>query len=107
MNKGKDRWLEEQKAVRATQLAFDVSKEVQQVLKRAALEQDLNPPDMIRKILGLSYNKTPIRPRLTVSLRAEDFTLLAQKYDIDPEDTLAIREKAAEELIAFAQSLLE
>ena len=101
----KDRWTKEREAIRATQVAFDLASETQYSIKRAALSERLNPPDFIRKLLGLPYNKLPVRPRLTVTFKPEDLELLGQRYGVDPSDTLKIREKAAEELIKAAQSL--
>lgn len=101
----KERWHEEKNAIKATQIAFDISVEAQKVIKQEALVNNLNPPDQIRKILGLSYNKVPVRPRLTVSLKDEDFAILAQRYQLAPEDQTAIKQKVAEELIAFATTL--
>lgn len=101
------RWQKEQSAIKAIQVAFDISAEAQKIIKQEALANNLNPPDQIRKILGLSYNKKPVRPRLTVTLKDDDFVILGQRYGIDPKDQTAIREKVAEELLAFAQSSKE
>jgi len=98
------RWQKEQSAIKAIQVAFDISAEAQKIIKQEALANNLNPPDQIRKILGLSYNRKPVRPRLTVMLKDEDFVILGQRYGIDPRDQAAIREKVAEELLAFAQA---
>jgi hypothetical protein len=86
-------------------VAFDMSTDAQHLLKRDALDQHLNPSDLVRKILQLPYNKRPVRPRLTVSLKPEDFELLAARYDISPENQQTIREKVAQELIAYADTL--
>ncbi len=102
-----DRWQKEHNAIKAVQVAFDISADAQKAIKYQALANNLNPPDQIRKILGLPYNKKPVRPRLTVSLKQEDFVLLAEKYKLDPNDQAAIRERVAQELIAFAQSIPE
>ncbi|MFZ5602879.1 MAG: hypothetical protein ACOY7J_10525 [Pseudomonadota bacterium] len=97
------RWQQEQNAIRAVQVAFDISAEAQKVIKQEALSNNLNPPDQIRKILGLSYNKKPVRPRLTVTLKDEDFEVLAARYGLDPKDQAAIKEKVVEELVVFAR----
>lgn len=97
------RWQNEQTAIKAIQVAFDISAEAQKIIKQEALANNLNPPDQIRKILGLSYNKKPVRPRLTVTLKDEDFAVLAERYSIDPKDQAAIREKVVEELVDFAR----
>ena len=101
-----DKWQKERNAVKATQVAFDISSEAQILIKKEALANNLNPPDQIRKILGLPYNKKPQRPRLTVTLKEEDFVLLAEKYNLDPKDQTAIKERVSEELLEFAQKSL-
>ncbi|MCG8312795.1 MAG: hypothetical protein MI976_06215 [Pseudomonadales bacterium] len=101
----KDKWQKEKQAIKATQVAFDIASEAQVIIKQQALAGNLNPPDQIRKILGLPYNKKPQRPRLTVTLKQEDFHLLAEKYGLDPEDHAAIKEKVSEELLSFAQNI--
>lgn len=97
------RWQKEQNAIKAIQVAFDISAEAQKIIKQEALTNNLNPPDQIRKILGLSYNKKPVRPRLTVTLKDEDFEVLAQRYGLEPNDQAAIKEKVVEELVSFAR----
>ena len=97
------RWQQEQNAIKAVQVAFDIPAEAQKVIKQEALTNNLNPPDQIRKILGLSYNKKPVRPRLTVTLKDEDFEVLAARYGLDPKDKAAIKEKVVEELVGFAR----
>lgn len=101
----KDKWKGEKTAIKATQVAFDISTEAQIAIKKEALSNRLNPPDQIRKILGLPYNKKPQRPRLTVTLKEEDFQLLADKYGIDAADHAAIKEKVSEELLGFVNKL--
>ena len=101
----KDKWQKEKQAIKATQVAFDIASEAQVIIKQQALASNLNPPDQIRKILGLPYNKKPQRPRLTVTLKQEDFNVLAEKYGLDPEDHAAIKEKVSEELLSFAQNI--
>jgi len=96
------RWQSEQSAIKAIQVAFDISADAQKIIKQEALNNNLNPPDQIRKILGLSYNKKPVRPRLTVTLKDEDFAVLAERYGLDAKDQNAIRERVVEELIGFA-----
>ncbi len=94
-----DRWENEKKAVRAVQVAFDVGDEVNQRIRLEAAEQGINPPDRVRQILGLPSNRKPQRPRLTISLTEEDFRLLAERFSVDVDDRLKIRQVAAERLI--------
>lgn len=97
---GQELWKNEKKAIKATQVAFDISTEAQKRLKLMAIHNDLSPSDQMRQILGLP-SKKPIRPRLTISLSGEDYEILASHYGLNAEDKLAIKEKAADEIISF------
>jgi hypothetical protein len=99
-SKQPERWKKESKAVKATQIAFDISTEAQKRLKLTAIQNDLSPSDQMRKILGLP-SKKPVRPRLTISLSEEDYAILAEHYKVEPDDKLAIKELAAKEIISF------
>lgn len=99
-SKQPERWKKESKAVKATQIAFDISTEAQKRLKLTAIQNDLSPSDQMRKILGLP-SKKPVRPRLTISLSEEDYLILAEHYKVDSQDKLAIKELAAKEIISF------
>jgi len=98
-SKQPEHWKKESKAIKATQVAFDISTEAQKQLKLKAIYNDLSPSDQMRRILGLPCKK-PVRPRLTISLSADDYELLAEHYGLDPTDKLAIKELAAKEIIA-------
>lgn len=98
----KELWPEERKAIRATQVAFDISTQAQKQIKKAALDQDRTPSDQMRAILGLPVKK-PVRPRLTISLSPQDYEVLAREYGLDPSDKLAIKERAADALIEWAE----
>jgi hypothetical protein len=100
MKKAKpEMWENEKKAIKATQVAFDISTEAQMNLKLMASHNGLSPSDQMREILGLPRKK-PVRPRLTISLTVEDYEVLANFYGLDPQDKLAIKEKAAKKIIA-------
>lgn len=94
-----ERWKKESKAIKATQVAFDISTETQKQLKLMAINNDLSPSDQMREILGLPCKK-PVRPRLTISLSADDYQILANHYGLQPTDKLAIKELAAKEIIS-------
>lgn len=100
-------WENERQAVKATQIAFDIGVETQTTIKKYALDNALTPSDQIRKILGLYIKSKPVRPRLTISLTEEDFSALAEKYNLDHTDKVKIKEYAAKQLIEFAKKLNE
>lgn len=103
------KWAAEKKAIKATQVAFDLGEQVQYVIRKEALDRNLNPSDRIRQILGLAVNKKPKRVRLSVSLSDEDLAYLAEHYDLDAADAVAIKRRAAEMLVAHVrkQDLVE
>ncbi|NQZ05649.1 MAG: hypothetical protein HRT35_00675 [Algicola sp.] len=99
-----DKWEKQKPAIRATQLAFDLSTQVQKKIKKKAIDADLTPSDMIRKILGLEVKSKKTRQRLTFYLNDEELAALSARYDIPEEDKIIIKQKVAEELIDFAKS---
>ena len=94
-----ERWHKEKQASRAIQVAFDLGEKVQNVIRREALERGINPSDRIREILGLKVNAKPKRLRLSISLAEADFDVLAKEFDLDPDDRVSIKQKAAERLL--------
>ncbi|MBL4660490.1 MAG: hypothetical protein JKY19_09040 [Alcanivoracaceae bacterium] len=98
------KWQEEKKAIKATQVAFDVGEKIQYVIRKEALDRNLNPPDRIRQILGLKVSRKPKRLRLSISLTAEDMKFLAKKFAIDEDDNIEIKRRAAEMLIKHARA---
>lgn len=99
-----ERWRGSDAAIRAVQVAFDVENAVLEAVRRAAFDNNLSTPDQIRKLLGLTVARRPKRPRLTVSLTPADYELLAKRYQLAPEDRLAIKERVTDELIAFERA---
>jgi hypothetical protein len=96
------RWKGSDDAIRAVQVAFDVEEAVMDAIRRAAFDNNLSQSDQIRRLLSLPTSERPKRPRLTVTLGAEDYELLAQRYGLPKDDRLTIKEKVTEELIRFS-----
>jgi len=96
------KWQGATKAIKATQVAFDMDERIQFEIRRKALEDGISPSDQIRHILGLPCSRRPKRPRLTVSLSVDDYQLLADKYDLSPDQQLEIKKIVVEELTQFA-----
>lgn len=94
-----DKWQSSVKAAKATQVAFDLDEKFQMHIRREALESGLSPSDKIREILGLETNRRPKRPRLTVSLSPDDYVVLAEKYQLAPDQQLEIKRKLMDDLI--------
>ncbi|WP_111978243.1 hypothetical protein [Algibacillus agarilyticus] len=98
----KEKWASSAKAIKATQVAFDMDEKLQYVIRRQALDAGVGPAEQIRSILSLPNNKRPKRPRLTVSLTPADYILLAERYGLVAEDQLEIKRRVMDELIAYA-----
>lgn len=94
-----EKWQSSLKAVKAVQVAFDMDEKIQLAIRKEAVEAGLSPSDQIRDILGLPTNKRPKRPRLTVSLSLDDYVLLAEKYQLLPDQQLEIKKKLMDDLI--------
>jgi len=91
-------WTRSDKSIRAVQVIFELEQYQSRMLRIKAIEKDLSPSDYIRDIVGLPRKK-PIRPRLSISLSEEDYTILAKRYKIVLDKKDLIREKIKEELI--------
>jgi hypothetical protein len=99
----KAKWARQQQAVRATQMAFDLSSEVQKSIKKQAIDQELTPSDMIRKILGLEVKSKKTRQRLSFNLSDEEIVQLAQRFGVPEDDRRAVKQQVADLLIASAR----
>lgn len=88
--------------MRAVQVAFYVDEKVQNKIRRDACIKGISPSDLIRTITQLPVSAPPKRPRLTASLNREDYQLLAERYNLDPDDTHEIKRRVMQELIEYA-----
>jgi hypothetical protein len=96
------RWCGSDKAISATQVAFDVEQEIIQTIKQEACLRGFAPSDMIRFIVGLDVTIKPIRPRLTMTLKENDYIKLGEKYGLKPNERLAIKAHMIEEIKRYA-----
>lgn len=99
-----ERWSGSDDALRAVQVAFDVEQDVIEAVRAAAFENNVSTADQIRQVLKLATANRPKRPRLTVSLTADDYVQLGARYQVNPEDRLQIKERVTNELIGFSTS---
>ena len=95
------KWQASNKAMRAVQVAFYVDEKVQNRIRRDACLKGISPSDMIRTITELPISSPPKRPRLTATLNNDDYKLLAERYNLEPEDTLEIKRRVMQELIDY------
>lgn len=102
-----ERWRRSEPALRAVQVAFDVSEQVMEAVRNAAFVANRSTSDQIRAVLGLDVAKSIKRPRLTVSLSPADYLILGERFGIDPSDHLAIKERVNMALIAFSAASIQ
>lgn len=100
-----EKWKDEVKAIKAIQVAFDLDEKLQYVIRREALDMDITPSERMRQILGLTSNKIPQRPRLSISLKPEDFNTLANRYNVETTDKRSIKQKASLEIQQYAEGM--
>jgi len=67
-----------------------------------AADARLNPSDIVRKILGLSYSKVQ-RPRLGLSFSQDELEQLAHRYGVDCVDEKQIKQRVMAEVNAVYQ----
>lgn len=96
-------WAKSDKSIRAVQVIFELEQAQSRALRIKAIEKDLSPSDYIRDIVGLPRKK-PIRPRLSISLSKEDYNILANRYQLNPDEKDKIRNCIKEELITFSKN---
>ncbi len=101
------KWEAEKKAVKATQVAFDVGEKIQYVIRKEALDRSINPSDRIRQILGLKVSRKPKRLRLSISLSDDDMAFLAKAYQLKTNDPVEVKRRAAEKLVEHVKDIDE
>jgi hypothetical protein len=95
-------WSGSDAAPHAVQVAFDVESNVLDAVRCAAFRNNLSNADQIRSILGLEVIHRPKRPRLTVTLSADDYEILSARYGLHTKERLSIKERVTQELVDFA-----
>ncbi len=91
-----------EKNIKAIQEAFQLAGDIPDVIREAACREGLSASDMCRKILDLPIEtkKTGGR-RLTVSLRPEDYEMLAERWALPLEARQAIRSRMRQDIENF------
>lgn len=93
----KPKWEAELAALKKIQMHFDFQQALRKKIRIDAAEEDMNPSDIIRKIVGLSFSKIQ-RPRIGLSFNPEDLSYLAERYNLDPSDAAAVKKQVLREV---------
>jgi len=96
-NKIPKRFTESDKQIKKMQLAFEFGDAIEKGLKSEAIENGLSPTAQLRKILNLPTD-APVKPRLSITLSDEDLKILAQRYNIEPNDRAFMRLNISREI---------
>jgi hypothetical protein len=82
------------------QVAIDLSANGRKkIIVEAALD-DMAPSEKAREFIGLKVETRKAQPKLILRFSEEDYLFLADKYGIDPEDKLTIRDRVSDEITA-------
>ena len=103
MKKTAKSWSTSDKNIKAVQVVFELEQAQSKTLRITAIENDLSPSDLIREIIQLPRKK-PVRPRLSISLSQADYEMLGKRYELEPNNTIEIRNRIKEELVLATQN---
>ncbi|MBQ0718982.1 MAG: hypothetical protein KBT88_11470 [Gammaproteobacteria bacterium] len=95
------KWADEKRALKKVQMHFVFKEQLNKRIRHDAADENLNPSDIIRKVVGLSYQRIQ-RPRIGLSFNGDDLRFLAQRYGVDDEKN--IRRRVLEEVTLYYQS---
>ncbi len=96
-NKLDGKWSIEKKAIKKVQIHFSLKERLTKLIRHDAAEDNINPSDIIRKIVGLNYQRIQ-RPRIGLSFHREDLEYLSERYNLDLTDEKEIRKRVMDEI---------
>lgn len=96
------KWADEKRALKKVQMHFVFKEQLNKRLRHDAADENLNPSDIIRKIVGLPYQRIQ-RPRIGLSFKPEDLHYLSQRYQVSVDDEKIIKQRVREEVTACYQ----
>ena len=91
-----DKWENEKAALRKVQIHFVFRQEVVAGIRHDAADENINPSDIVRKIVGLPYKKIQ-RARIGLSFNPQELEYLAKRYHLDEIDEKMIKQSVMKE----------
>lgn len=91
-----DKWVNEKAALRKVQIHFVFQQEIVAQIRHDAADENINPSDIVRKIVGLPYKKIQ-RARIGLSFNSQELEYLAKRYELDRIDEKEIKQRVMEE----------
>lgn len=99
-----DRWEKEKRALKKVQIHFAFQLEVIASIRHDAADSNINPSDIVRKIVGLPYKKIQ-RARIGLSFDNADLKYLAKRYGLEDTDEKEVKRKVMEEVNSHYRDL--
>ena len=90
-------WSSEKAALKKIQIHFSFQQNTLASIRYDAADNDINPSDIVRKIVGLPYKKIQ-RARIGLTFNDNDLNYLAAHYDLDQSDEKEIKRRVMEEV---------
>jgi len=91
-----DKWENERAVLRKVQIHFVFRQEVITRIRHDAVDEDINPSDIVRKIVGLPYKKIQ-RARIGLSFNPLELEYLAKRYNLAEINEKMIKQAVMEE----------
>jgi hypothetical protein len=91
------KWDAERRALKKVQVHFSFTAYATRRLKYEAVDEDMTPSNLVRKLVGLSFEPSP-RLRIGLSLTNEDFKILSTRYGVTESDKVEIKRRVTEEV---------
>ena len=96
-NKSEDKWPAERKALKKIQVHFTFQEQLNKTIRHEAVDLNINPSDVVRKVVGLNYQRIQ-RPRIGLSFSKDEIQQLANKYKVESDDEKEIKKRVMEEV---------
>lgn len=91
------KWSKEKAVLKKIQIHFSFQQQVLASIRHNAADEDVNPSDIVRKIVGLPYKKIH-RARIGLSFNDSDLEYLTEHYQLDRVDEKEIKRRVMEEI---------
>lgn len=92
-----DKWVKEKDALKKVQIHFAFQQETIASIRHDAADDNINPSDIVRKIVGLPYTKIQ-RARIGLSFNHQDLEYLAKRYGLEEVNERELRRRVMEEI---------
>jgi len=96
------KWADEKRALKKVQMHFVFKEQLNKRIRHDAADENLNPSDLIRKIVGLPYQRIQ-RPRIGLSFNPDDLHTLSQRYQVPVDDEKTLKQRVLAEVTACYQ----